>query len=86
MKKNKVYSTTEFYKNPSKFLGLVKDGGVVYLGYKKLKEPIAVITPYREYISKKESVSLWSLSSKKAISAPEYADSLKYIQSQRKRK
>ena len=86
MKKNKVYSTTEFYKNPSKILGYVKDGDVVYLGYKKLKEPIAVITPYREYISKKESVSLWSLSSKKAISAPEYADSLKYIQSQRKRK
>ncbi|HOF79295.1 MAG TPA: hypothetical protein PLA45_03030 [Candidatus Dojkabacteria bacterium] len=84
MKKNKIYSTTEFYKNPSKILGYVKDGEVVYLGYKKLKDPIAVITPYKDYKPKKERISLWKLSSKKSVSAPEYADSLKYIQSQRK--
>jgi len=86
MRKNKVYNTTEFYKNPSKILNYVKDGEVVYLGYKKLKDPIAVITPYKDYKSKKESISLWDLSAKKVVSAPEYADSLKYIQSQRKRK
>lgn len=50
MKKNIVrMTTTDFYKNPSKAMNYVKDGDTVYLGYKNLKEPIAVLTDYNEY-------------------------------------
>ncbi len=44
--KTKRMTTTEFYKNPSKAIRLVKEGGKVYLAYKGLKDPIAVVQPY----------------------------------------
>lgn len=46
MKKKVRITTTDFYKNPSKALNVVKEGGVVYLAYKNLKDPIAVIRDY----------------------------------------
>lgn len=45
----KKLNTTEFYRNPSKAVGMVKDGETVYLGYKNLKEPFAVIIDYKTY-------------------------------------
>ncbi len=83
MKKVKKYTTTEFYNNPSKVLNYVRDGGVAFLGYKRVKEPLAVLTSYKDYTQKKESVdkskSLWERYGDKAIHAPEYKDSAKYI-------
>ncbi len=87
MKKIKNYTTTEFYNNPSKALNYVRDGGVVYLGYKKIKEPIAVLTTYKDYTFKKECVdkskSFLERYKDKIMSAPEYPDSTKLIREQR---
>lgn len=92
--KQKTYTTTEFYKKPSEALSFVKDGGIVYLGYKNLKEPIAVLTSLKDYTLEKEktkvldtdNLSLWDRFGKYAISAPEYKDSVKYIRRQREKK
>ncbi len=92
--KQKTYTTTEFYKKPSEALSFVKDGGIVYLGYKNLKEPIAVLTSLKDYTSEKEkteladtnNLSFFEKYSKYVISAPEYPDSLKYIREQRRKK
>ena len=88
--KVKEYTTTEFYNNPSKAISFVRDGGTVYLGYKRLKEPIAVITPYKEYKERiekkgnfKDQGSLLDRVKKDIMSAPEYPDSVKYIRNQR---
>ncbi len=87
MKKIKKYTTTEFYNNPSKVLNYVRDGGTAYLGYKRVKEPLAVLTSYKDYTQKKETLdkskSLWDRYGHKAINAPEYKDSAKYIREQR---
>jgi hypothetical protein len=91
--KIKEYTTTEFYNNPSKAVSFVRDGGTVYLGYKRLKEPIAVLTPYKEYrenveekkLNKKKG-SLLERYGKDIISAPEYKNSVKYIRKQREQK
>jgi hypothetical protein len=48
------YTTTEFYKNPSKAISFVNDGGKVYLAYKRMKDPIAVIMSYKDYKKKKK--------------------------------
>ena len=91
--KTKTYTTTEFYNNPSKAISFVRDGGVVYLGYKRIKEPIAVVTSYEDYkekLEKKENLqkkgSLLDRLEKRIISAPEYPDSVKYIREQREKK
>ncbi|MFA5633892.1 MAG: hypothetical protein WCY00_01865 [Candidatus Dojkabacteria bacterium] len=87
MKKVKRYTTTEFYNNPSKALNFVRDGGTVYLGYKRVKEPLAVLTSYKDYTQKKESVnkskSFFERYQSKILSAPEYKDSAKLIREQR---
>jgi len=87
MRKIKKYTTTEFYNNPSKALHHVMDGGIVYLGYKRVKEPLAVLVPYKEYILKKGTIkkgkSLWDRYGNRAIHAPEYKDSASYIRKQR---
>ena len=87
MKKIKRYTTTEFYNNPSKVLNFVRDGGTAYLGYKRVKEPLAVLTSYKDYRGEGGSVdkrkSLWERYGHKAISSPEYKDSAKYIREQR---
>ena len=87
MKKVKTYTTTEFYNNPSKALSYVRDGGTVYLGYKRVKEPLAVLTSYKDYTEKKESIdkskSFLERHGHKAINAPEYKDSAKYIRKMR---
>jgi hypothetical protein len=48
-----------------------------------VKEPLAVLTSYKDYTQKKEVVdkskSLWERYGHKAIHAPEYKDSAKYI-------
>ena len=92
--KKKTYNTTEFYKKPSEALSFVKDGGIVYLGYKKMKEPIAVLTSFKDYTAKKEEttktkddgLSLWDKYGKYATSSPEYKDSVKFIRRQREKK
>lgn len=89
--KKKTYNTTEFYKKPSEALSFVKDGGVVYLGYKKNKEPFAVLTSIKDYeatrekvvVKKKKVLSLWDKYGKYATSSPEYKDSAQYIREQR---
>ena len=91
MEKIKKYTTTEFYNNPSKALSHVMDGGVVYLGYKRVKEPLAVLIPYKEYVlgkkrTAKKGKSLWDRYGNKAMHAPEYKDSVKYIRKQREKK
>ena len=53
--KNLTTSTTDFYRNPSKAIGFVKDGGTVYIGYKNLKRPIAVLTGYEKYSNLKKN-------------------------------
>lgn len=58
-------TTTEFYKNPSKALNLVKEGGVVYLAYKNLKDPIAVIKEYNITIEDEEKERKSSLKEKR---------------------
>jgi hypothetical protein len=87
MKKIKKYTTTEFYNNPSKVLNYVRDGGTAFLGYKRVKEPLAVLTSYKDYKQKKETVdkskSFLERYGDKAISAPEYKDSVKYIREMR---
>jgi hypothetical protein len=87
MKKIKNYTTTEFYNNPSKALNYVRDGGVVYLGYKRLKEPLAVITSYKDYTLKKKysdkSKSFLERYKDKIMSAPEYPNSAEFIREQR---
>lgn len=35
-------------------MSFVKDGGIVYLGYKKMKDPIAVLTSFKDYTNTKE--------------------------------
>jgi hypothetical protein len=91
--KIKEYTTTEFYNNPSKAVSYVRDGGTVYLGYKRLKEPIAVVIPYKEYKKKveekdilKNQETLLDRVKKNIMSAPEYPDSVKYIREQREQK
>jgi hypothetical protein len=91
--KTKEYTTTEFYNNPSKAVRFVREGGTVYLGYKRLKEPIAVLTPYKDYKKKmelktqtKKKGSLLDRCKENIISAPEYPDSVKYIREQREQK
>lgn len=92
--KQKTYTTTEFYKKPSEALSFVKDGGIVYLGYKNLKEPIAVLTSMKDYKLVKENElkasteneSFFERYKKYIISAPEYKDSAKYIRHQREKK
>jgi|GEM_PF-3134075 len=90
MKKIKKYTTTEFYNNPSKVLNFVRDGGVAFLGYKRVKEPLAVLTSYKDYTQKKESVdkskSFLERYGDKIVEAPEYKDSVKFIREQRERK
>ena len=89
--KKKTYSTTEFYKRPSEALSFVKDGGIVYLGYKKMKDPIAVLTNIKDYEGKKKMLdtieektsSLLDKYGKYITSSPEYKDSKKYIREQR---
>ena len=87
MKKIKNYTTTEFYNNPSKALNYVRDGGVVYLGYKRLKEPLAVIIPYKDYTLQKDypdkSKSFLERYKDKIMSAPEYPNSAEFIREQR---
>jgi patatin-like phospholipase/acyl hydrolase len=87
MKKIKRYTTTEFYNNPSKALNFVRDGGTVYLGYKRVKEPLAVITSYKEYTEKKETMdkskSFFERYKDQIVEAPEYKDSVKFIREQR---
>lgn len=92
--KKKTYNTTDFYKKPSEALSFVKDGGVVFLGYKKMKEPIAVLTSFKDYTTKKKEItktkddnlSLWDKYRKYATSSPEYKDSAKFIRQQREKK
>ncbi len=88
--KKKIYSTTEFYKKPSEALSFVKDGGIVYLGYKNSKEPIAVLTSIKDYTTakeegkqKQERLSFMERFGKYITSSPEYKDSTKYIREQR---
>lgn len=94
--KTKTISTTEFYRNASKALSFVKDGGTLYLGYKNLKEPIAVLTSYDEYNSnlksltnptKKKDVkkggSLYDKYKDMIMQAPEYSNSTEYIRKMR---
>lgn len=89
--KKKKYVTTEFYKNPSKAMSFVKDGGIVYLGYKKMKEPIAVLTSYKDYTNtvlktkkeSKKSLSLYERFGKYAISDLTMKDSAEYFRKQR---
>jgi hypothetical protein len=91
--KKKTYITTEFYKKPSEALSFVKDGGIVYLGYKKMKEPFAVLTSIKDYTKVTESTKLnkkgLTLSERigkyPSIFAPEYKDSAKYIREQREK-
>jgi len=87
MKKIKTYTTTEFYNNPSKALNFVRDGGTVYLGYKRIKEPLAVLTSYKDYTQRTEksekTESLWDRYKDKVVSAPEYKDSTKHIRDTR---
>ena len=87
MKKIKKYTTTEFYNNPSKVLNCVRDGGTAYLGYKRVKEPLAVLTSYKDYTKKKEvmdkSKSFLERYKDKIVEAPEYKDSVKFIREQR---
>jgi hypothetical protein len=87
MKKVKKYTTTEFYNNPSKVLNYVRDGGTAYLGYKRVKEPLAVLTSYKDYTKKKETVdkskSFLERYGDKIVEAPEYKDSVKFIREQR---
>ena len=91
--KTKTYSTTEFYKKPSEALSFVKDGGIVYLGYKKMKDPIAVLTSIKDYTSTKEKTEgeqarlpFIERFGKYSMSAPEYNDSAKFIRKQREKK
>jgi hypothetical protein len=91
--KTKEYTTTEFYNNPSKAVSFVREGGTVYLGYKRLKEPIAVLTSYKDYKKRtaltaktKKKGSLLDRCKEKIISAPEYPDSVKYVRKQREQK
>ncbi len=88
--KSKTYSTTEFYKKPSEALSFVKDGGIVYLGYKKMKDPIAVLTNIKDYTDTKAQLN----TNEKAqdflekikryqYSNPKCKDSAKYIREQR---
>lgn len=87
MKKIKKYTTTEFYNNPSKVLNYVRDGGTAFLGYKRVKEPLAVLTSYKDYTQKKETVdkskSFLERYKDKIVEAPEYKDSVKFIREQR---
>lgn len=71
--KKKFLTTTEFYKNPSQAVGFVNDGGTVYLGYKKLKQPIAVITPYTK--DSEDIKSKWNeeLARKRLLSLKKYS-------------
>ena len=89
----KNYTTTEFYNNPSKAISFVRDGGVVYLGYKRIKEPIAVVTSYQDYKEKfiekdltKKKGSFFDRYKDRAIDMPEYKNSAKYIRKQREKK
>lgn len=88
--KKRTYSTTEFYKKPSEALSFVKDGGVVYLGYKKMKDPIAVLTSIKDYTNTKEQVktiertqNLFEKIKKYQYSDPKCKDNTKYIREQR---
>jgi len=88
--KSKTYNTTEFYRKPSEALSFVKDGGIVYLGYKKMKDPIAVLTSIRDYTNAKEQVtttgktqSLFEQIKKYQYSDPKCKDSTKYIRERR---
>jgi hypothetical protein len=87
MKKIKKYTTTEFYDNPSKVLNYVRDGGTAFLGYKRVKEPLAVLTSYKDYTQRKEVVdkskSFLERYGDKIVEAPEYKDSVKFIREQR---
>lgn len=87
MKKIKKYTTTEFYNNPSKVLNYVRDGGTAFLGYKRVKEPLAVLTSYKDYTQRKEVVdkskSFLERYGDKIVEAPEYKDSVKFIREQR---
>lgn len=69
--KMKKYTTTEFYKRPSEAISFVKDGGTVHLGYKGLKDPIAVITPYKK---SEETEKKFPKRSKKSFSIDELKD------------
>ena len=91
--KIKRYTTTEFYNNPSKAIRFVRDGGVVYLGYKRIKEPIAVVTSYEDYkekvvekITEEKKGSFFDRYGDRAIDMPEYKNSAKYIRKQREQK
>ena len=91
--KIKRYTTTEFYNNPSKAISFVRDGGIVYLGYKRIKEPIAVVTSYDDYkekIAKKELTqkkgSFFDRYGDRAINMPEYKNSTQYIRKQREQR
>lgn len=91
--KKKTYNTTEFYKKPSEALSFVKDGGIVYLGYKKMKEPFAVLTSIKDYTAAKEDVkpkqerlSFMERFGGYSMSAPEYKDSVGFIRRQREKK
>jgi hypothetical protein len=89
--KKRTYNTTEFYEKPSEALSFVKDGGIVYLGYKKNKEPIAVLTSLKDYTVKKKQVtksiqkrpSFIERFGKYSMSAPTYRDSVGFIRRQR---
>ncbi len=91
--KKKIYTTTEFYKNPSKALSFVKDGGIVYLGYKKMKDPIAVLTSIKDYTDAKQETpyketdkSFLERFGKYSISSKKYTNATKYIRKQREQK
>ena len=91
--KKKVYNTTDFYKKPSEALSFVKDGGIVFLGYKKMKEPFAVLTSFKDYTETKSKNILSAEKGKSLLdrvkvyqySDPTCKDSTKYIRKQREK-
>lgn len=88
----KKYTTTEFYKKPSEAISFVKDGGTVHLGYKGLKDPIAVIIPYKKSIQAKKvfpkrSKKSFTLEQLKdlIISEPGFSESSDYFFKERRK-
>jgi len=91
--KTKRYTTTEFYKRPSEAISFVKDGGTVQLVYKRLKDPIAVITPYKKSEEKKKefprrSKKFFSISELKdlIVSEPRFSESDEHFFRERRKR
>lgn len=87
--RTKKYTTTEFYKRPSEAIAFVKDGGTVHLGYKGLKDPIAVITPYKKILEKEKRSEKRKFTIEELkdliVSEPGFRESADYFSKERKK-